>query len=290
MGSLCLRESLGLTCAEVTITSQLTDADIQFVSDLTRKAGRLASEMREGVSISEKSGPQDKVTAADIELSRVITEALRERFSRDVVISEEDSQSTQCGPEDRIWLVDPIDGTDNYIRNDGQYAVMIGYLVGLKPVYGWVYAPVPDQFYFGGPQTGAWMSQGSHSARKVSLAPELSGSGSIKIMMGFRDRKSHPWVNELSEVEFIKSGSVGLKVGKILEGYADMFIHLSGKLKVWDTAGPVAIALGAGLEVGRLDADGLSFPLPNVEHHCSVIIGRTGSLSWSREHLIRSGI
>lgn len=279
---------MGLTVAEVTISSQLTDADILFVGELSKKAGRLAAEMREGVTISEKSGPQDKVTAADIELSRILTEALRERFSEDVIISEEDIHSTECGPQDRIWLIDPIDGTDNYIRNDGQYAVMIGLLVGMEPVFGWVYAPVPDQIYFGGPQTGAWTSRGMGPTEKITIAPELTRSSSIKIMMGFRDRKSHPWVSELTEVEWVKSGSVGLKVGKILDGHADMFIHLSGKLKVWDTAGPVAIALGAGLEVGRLDADGLGFPLPKVEHHCSVIIGRSGSLAWSREHLIRS--
>ena len=104
--------------------------------------------------------------------------------------------------------------------------------------------------------------------------------------MGFRDRKSNPWVNDLPQVEWVKSGSVGLKVGKIINDEADVFIHLSGRLKVWDTAGPVAIALGAGLEVGRLEGAGLDFPLPNVEHHSSVVIGRTGSISWARQHVI----
>jgi 3'(2'), 5'-bisphosphate nucleotidase len=244
--------------------------------------------MREGVAIAEKSGPQDKVTAADLALSKLITEELIERFPDDVVISEEDSHPTECNSKDRIWLVDPIDGTDNYIRNDGQYAVMIGLLEGMTPVFGWVYAPVPDLLYFGGPKFGAWVSRHGAEAYQIDELLPLGSTGTTRVMMGFRDRKNHPWVTELPEVEWVKSGSVGLKVGKILDGAADMFIHLSGKLKVWDTAGPVAIALGAGLEIGRLDVDGLDFPLPNVEHQCSVVIGRTGSLLWSRNTLIRS--
>lgn len=277
-----------MTAVEVTKSPQLTDADILNLCDLSRRAGRLAAKMREGVTISEKSGPQDKVTAADIELSRLITTELKERFPDDVVISEEDIHPTECNARDRIWLVDPIDGTDNYIRNDGQYAVMIGLLEGMSPVFGWVYAPVSDTLYFGGPTFGAWVSRNGADAHQVDELMPLASTGITRVMMGFRDRKNHPWVSELPEVEWIKSGSVGLKVGKILDGAADMFIHLSGKLKVWDTAGPAAIALGAGLEIGRLDIDVLDFPLPKVEHQCSVVIGRTGSLLWSRNTLIRS--
>lgn len=276
-----------MIAAQVSIDHQLTDQDIDFAVCLARQAGQLAASMREGVAISQKTGPQDMVTAADIELSRLITSELESRFPGDLIISEEGEHPSECSADQRIWLVDPIDGTDNYIRNDGQYAVMVGLLVEMQPVFGWVYAPASDRVYFGGPDYGAWQMNGRQSAEKIPLAQKLDRTGSTKIMMGFRDRKSHPWVQEITGVEFIKSGSVGLKVAKILDDQADMFIHLSGKLKVWDTAGPVAIALGAGLEAGRLESDGLDFPLPRVQHECTVVIGRAGSLSWSRAHLIR---
>ena len=72
---------------------------------------------------------------------------------------------------------------------------------------------------------------------------------------------------------------------KILHGEADMFIHLSAKLKIWDTAGPAAIAKAAGLEVSRLEEDGLPFDLSHVQHNSSVIIGRPGSVAWCRKYL-----
>ena len=104
-------------------------------------------------------------------------------------------------------------------------------------------------------------------------------------MVGWRDRKNNPWIKDLPQATLVKTGSIGLKVAKVLEREADLFVHLSGKLKTWDTAGPVAIALGGNLEVGAMDADELSFPEEGVIHQSSVIIGRPGSLQWCRIHL-----
>jgi 3'(2'), 5'-bisphosphate nucleotidase len=92
-------------------------------------------------------------------------------------------------------------------------------------------------------------------------------------------------VKEHPKVVLVKTGSIGLKVAKVLEKEADIFIHLSGKLKTWDTAGPAAIALGANLDVGRLEQDGLPFDITNVKQECSVIMGRPGALEWSRTYL-----
>ena len=86
----------------------------------------------------------------------------------------------------------------------------------------------------------------------------------------------------------VKTGSIGLKVAKVLDREADVFVHLSGKLKTWDTAGPAAVALGGQLDVGRLDGDGLPYDLSNVRQECSVIMGRPGALLWARKHLERA--
>jgi 3'(2'), 5'-bisphosphate nucleotidase len=107
-------------------------------------------------------------------------------------------------------------------------------------------------------------------------------------MMGFRDRKINPWVMQHAKVSLVTAGSVGLKVAKILEDEADVFVHFAKKLKVWDTAGPAAIAQGGGLEVGTLEHDKLDFPLPEVRHDTSVIVARPEGLAWCRRHLSQS--
>lgn len=263
----------------------LSSDDIRFVSRLVKEAGHVAKEMREGVEIKEKSGPQDKVTAADHELSRMIVKALSERFVDDIVVSEEDAVHATAGNEDRLWLIDPIDGTDNYILNDGQYCVMVGLLEKSKPVFGWVFAPATNTTYYGGVGYGAWHMVDDGKPEEFRPLPRLEFESDARLIMGFRDRKSHPWVMDLPKIKLIKSGSIGLKVARILEGEADLYAHLAGKLKTWDTAGPSAIALAGGLEVGGLEDDTLAFPLTSVYHECTIVIGRPGALAWSRKYL-----
>lgn len=130
--------------------SLLSDTDISFVGTLVKEAGHLAASMRQGVVIKEKTGPHDRVTEADYALSNLITSKLKEKFPEDLLISEEDSHPAEYLAANKVWLIDPIDGTDNYITNDGQYSVMIGLVVDCRPVFGWVYAPWRRRAYFGG--------------------------------------------------------------------------------------------------------------------------------------------
>jgi 3'(2'), 5'-bisphosphate nucleotidase len=264
----------------------LNDTDIAYVCSLVEEAGRLAVAMREGVEITSKSGPEDKVTGADIALSKLICGGLTKRFTADCVVSEEDKEHSFDQGSDRVWVIDPIDGTQNYILDDGQYCVMVGLIVDGQPCFGWVYAPICGSLYYGGPEYGTYhQSPGLASKRFPAMTPMNPSTGDVRLLMGSRDRKAHPWVMDLTNVSLVKTGSIGLKVGRILDGQADVFAHLSRKLKIWDTAGPAAIALGAGLEVGTLETGKLTFPLPAIIHDTTVVMGRRGALSWCHSHL-----
>jgi 3'(2'), 5'-bisphosphate nucleotidase len=267
-------------------TEILSQEDIDYVCALVTEAGSLAIALRNDIEISIKTGPHDKVTSADIALSTLIVDRLTERFPNDCIISEEDfsHQNTSC--EIRAWLIDPIDGTENYISNDGQYSVMIGLLTNNEPAFGWVYAPATDISYYGGPNHGAWQKHPGKKPERYSKNHKGFEHTKTRLIMGWRDRKAHPWVMEMPEVQIIKTGSIGLKVAKVLADEADLFVHLSGKLKSWDTAGPIAIALGGGLEVGTIEGKDVAFPTGEFVHNSSVIIGKPGSLEWSRSHLI----
>lgn len=268
----------------------LSIEDIEIVGHLAEQAGDLAISMREGVDISHKTTLDDKVTSADRALSKLITTAIKKRFPADCVISEEDDEHIQSLKQSdsntRVWMIDPIDGTQNYILGDGQYCVMIGLIIDMHPVFGWVYEPHTNILYFGGPNFGAFRRCGNKVERIENLEA-LDPTAKARLAMGSRDRKKHYWIDKLAVVDLVKVGSIGLKVARILEREADVFAHLSCKLKTWDTAGPAAIALGAGLEVGGMDFDQLLFTLPDLLHNSSIIMGRPGSLAWCRNHLRR---
>lgn len=270
----------------------LSQEEIQFLCDIAAEAGAMAAEMRATIQVTQKTGPHDLVTNADIKLSHFLIEQMEKRFPDDVFISEEGDLANieipseeEHGPK-RVWLIDPIDGTENYIKNDSAYAVMIGAVYRGSPVFGCVYAPEFKLTMWGGPAYGAWKTVGNEPPQQYPTVREHQHQTPTRVMMAHGDRKRNPDLKG-PDIEFIPSGSVGLKVAKVLEDEADMYVHLARRLKVWDTAAPGAIAIAAGMECGSLSHDMLSYNLPEFVHEHSVIMGRPGSLRWAREKLLR---
>lgn len=266
----------------------LSEEDVLYVSQLIKEAGRLAADMRTKVTAREKSGPRDLVTEADEALSKLIVDRLQKRFPADLVVSEEDA-TTPCGlGARRAWLIDPIDGTEYYISAAGMYSVMIGLLIDGKPSYGWVYNPCTDVLYVAEPFKQVKKFAGDSCLELPHVCLSLNNKR-LRLMMGNRDREQHSSSHALRGAEWIDSGSIGLCVARILEGSGDLYIHLAGKLKAWDSAAPAAMALAAGLEVGSLDFDGLPYTAKNLTHEYPLVIGRRGSLAWARSNLKNAG-
>lgn len=268
----------------------LSAEDIKFVDSLARHSGKLALEMRAGVGVRQKTSPTDLVTDADLTISQFLVAALQDRFPDDLIVSEE--QKHPVGDDvakaklpDRIWLIDPIDGTENYVKQDGQYSTMIGLLHQGVPYYGWIFQPTEKRMFHGGPDFGAWKQVSDGEPTRYTPLVPLPELEQYRLMMGWGDRKKHPWVCQLPKVRFVDSDSLGLKIMKILENEADLFLSLTGRVKLWDTAAPAAIALGAGLDVATAEGTQLPYPVPSVSHGTSVIIGRPGSISWALQNI-----
>jgi len=265
------------------IPTLLGEQEIQFICNLAEYCGKLAAEMRASVGIHQKTEPHDLVTDADLALSRILLKELGARFPSDFLISEEDVPEELSKKARRIWYIDPIDGTDNYVSGDGQYAVMIGLLVDGEAHFGCVHSPANKVTYYGGEKYGSWERTTGGEAREFKPHFEHDMQPPVRLIMGFRDRKQNPWVQDLPGVRIVSAGSVGLKVAKVINDEADLFVHLCGKLKYWDTVGPIAIALGAGLEAGTLKDDTVTFPPHDVRHPDSIVIGRPGTIAWARK-------
>jgi 3'(2'), 5'-bisphosphate nucleotidase len=265
----------------------LSDEDIEFVSDLAKRAGSLADQMREGVGVRSKSNPQDLVTDADVKVSELIVRELGLRFPQDLVVSEESSNPCGTSGSSRLWFVDPIDGTKNYVNVDGQWSSMIGFTVDGAAAYGWLFQPSTDTLFHGGPAHGAFRQVGSGKPAKIAARESLTQRKPVRLMFGYGEMRKHPWLVESQDLCFVRSESLGLKAVKILDDEADLFISLTGRVKLWDTAAPGALALGAGLEVGTVAGTPLDYSAgepdsPRTMHGTSVIIGCPGSLEWAR--------
>jgi 3'(2'), 5'-bisphosphate nucleotidase len=142
-------------------------------------------------------------------------------------------------------VVDPLDGTKEYLSGNGEFSIMIGVVVEGEPVLGVVYAPARDTLYAASRGAGAWVERGG---RRSPLRVGASRVGALR-RVGSRSH-AEPVLEEMREALGITdvqpSGSVGIKCGLIAEGLRDLYIHPSPHLKEWDTCAPEVVLREAG--------------------------------------------
>jgi 3'(2'), 5'-bisphosphate nucleotidase len=262
---------------EVLKKLDLSLEDIFFINELICRAGQIAQDIyfNSDLKVETKEAPDDLVTYADKYLSELIVHEIQNRFPSDIIISEEENNQYDFNTDRKAWVIDPIDGTDNYVKNDGQYSVMIGLLMQNRPVCGWVYSPPQDKLVLGIVGSGilCQVKQGKMHTWKDTIH-NIKPHTPLKVMMGRRDRKQNPEIKKaLEHYNFIEMGSLGLKVLIILEGKADVFLHACKKLKLWDTVAPTAIALAGGLEIDTLEGNKFHFSLNDLHHDQTYLVG-----------------
>jgi len=228
--------------------------EIQVATELARAAGAvLLKHYYSPFLVEQKINALDEieeVTAADREANELIVTRLQKEFPDDGILAEESTDSDHRLEKDRVWLIDPMDGTKNFIARDGDFAVQIGLAIGGESVVGVVYQPVRGVLYRAARDRGAWMEEEDRPAARMSVSSQTKPSEMV--LASSRSHRSPRMERVVSEFGFkneTRRGSVGVKIGLIAERQADLYLHLSPSTKQWDTCGPEAILAEAG---GRL--------------------------------------
>ncbi len=230
-----------------------------------------------------EKGVNDYVTNVDRTLDQLLTERLTQLFPGDGLISEEnaDSWETIHLRDRRLWLIDPLDGTDDFIHRKPHYSVMVGAMADYQPCAGWVYAPEFDQMYFGGEDVGLFQIDSNRAPTPlIPKTPALPAPDFCPILIGYKDQKRYgeAIVKQVPAAKFDSIGSFGLKVLQVIQGHAGLYLYLNGRVKLWDTVGPVALAQAAGLVCCDLAGNALRFSpdaidIPTLAHQQPIIIG-----------------
>ena len=228
--------------------------EIQVATELARKAGAVLLEHYYSPFLVEQKvnalDELEEVTAADREANELIVGRLRVEFPDDGILAEESTDSEHRLEKDRVWLIDPMDGTKNFIARDGDFAVQIGLAVGGESVVGVVYQPVRGVLYRAARDRGAWMEAGDKPATRMSVSKQTKpGEMVLASSRSHRSPRMERVVSAFGFKNEMRRGSVGVKIGLIAEQQADLYLHLSPSTKQWDTCGPEAILAEAG---GRL--------------------------------------
>jgi 3'(2'), 5'-bisphosphate nucleotidase len=238
--------------------------ELDAARELAVRAGDILLEHYAGSPSIHWKGVNDPVTAADREASAFLVREIRKRFPGDGILSEEEPDDTSRLDRDRVWIIDPMDGTKEFIARRGEFAVMIGLAVVGKPVMGVVYQPTARRLYYGASAAGAFVDT-VEGTQPLRVSAEVDPSRLIlTVSRSHLSRRTEKVRRELGIHEVIRSGGIGIKVGLICERRADLYLHLSRGTSLWDTCAPEAILIEAG---GRL-TDAANAPLRyNVAEH-----------------------
>jgi 3'(2'), 5'-bisphosphate nucleotidase len=221
--------------------------ELELAMRLCRQAGARVVSLRDGGLTVDRKAHDEPVTEADRQANRLICDGLRAGFPDDGLLSEEAPDDHSRLTKERVWMVDPIDGTNDFIRGDSGFSVMIGLLVGDRPALGCVYQPVGDRLYGATLGNGTFVVEGNAEPRPIHVS-SVADPTQIRMVVS----KSHrdPIIDKvraaLGTDDELNVGSVGLKLALIARGDRDLYVNPQGHSKLWDALGPEVILREAG--------------------------------------------
>ena len=234
---------------------------MEFTTDsilqLAKSAGNAIMDIYEkDFAIYDKSD-SSPLTEADLASHHLIVDGLKSLTPNIPVLSEESSDDVKT---ERLgwhtyWLIDPLDGTKEFIKKNGEFTVNIALISNGQPIFGVVYAPALDTWYWGGQDKGSFKQTGQQTAQAITVAAVPVQASGWRVV-GSRSHQSEEFkqfMQSLPDADIVAMGS-SLKLCLVAEGAADLYPRL-GLTSEWDTAAAHAVVLAAGGQV--LEADTL---------------------------------
>jgi myo-inositol-1(or 4)-monophosphatase len=227
--------------------------DLKLARQLAREAGDIVRELygkTDRLTKTHAAAKDEAVTEADRAAQRLIVAGLRKHCPNDGIIGEEsdsgESITFECNnPAGRNWVIDPIDGTNNFIAGLGAFAVCIGLLDRGEPILGVVYDVTRDQMYSAARGLGAWRDERGIEAPRTPLGNAALIMMASNLLDGLG--ACPPWaIRWLSQTDWKLRilGSAALEAVQVAAGIAHCAVTINGKL--WDCVAPAAIVLEAG--------------------------------------------
>ncbi len=232
---------------------------LEQLVDISRCAGLKILEWYDGdMGITRKSD-DSPLTKADLASHELIKAELSNRWPDIPILSEESADipwKTRQGWK-KYWLVDPLDGTKEFINHNGEFTVNIALIDNHQPVLGIVHVPVTDTSYFGARKLGAWRQHGTEVAQAIQVRQPAAHTA---VIVGSRSHANPELASQLQQLgphELTSMGS-SLKFCRIAEGLADFYPRI-GPTCEWDTAAAQAVVEAAGGQVVKIDGSALGY-------------------------------
>jgi 3'(2'), 5'-bisphosphate nucleotidase len=229
---------------------------IEAMTELVRRAGRAIMDIYQTGFGVEYKADESPLTTADKASHKILMQGMAEIFPGEPILSEEGKGMPFA--ERQAWkqffLVDPLDGTKEFIKKNGEFTINIGLIKGNEPLFGFLHGPVRDETYYGGPGFGAFKTLAGSAPEPIAVKRPAPGEPVTAV-----SSRSHP-APDLQEildrfgVENREVAGSAYKFALVADGRAHLYARTNPTME-WDTAAGHAIVLGAGGAMTRLTGE-----------------------------------
>jgi 3'(2'), 5'-bisphosphate nucleotidase len=220
--------------------------ELETVVQLARQAGEIVKTFYQVPPTVRWKEPTEPVTEADRAANAFLVKQIGQAFPDDGILAEESKDDLTRLNKSRVWMVDPLDGTMEFIARNGEFCIMVGLVIDGYPVVGAVYQPMDDVLYVAASGLGAYVEEfGERRPLHVSPAAELSKLRPV-VSRSHRPPILDTLLEGLGTQRAKVVGSAGLKMAMIARGQAEFYLHPSAGTKQWDTCAPEVVLREAG--------------------------------------------
>lgn len=240
--------------------------------ELAQKAALAAGEEILKVYKNEFSTKQkdddSPITEADLKSNETLKKILSKAGYG--ILSEEDIDDKKRLEQNKIWIIDPLDGTTDFVNKTGEFTVMIALVEKNKPILGVIYLPAENTLYVAQKNFGAWRSGDSWEKIHVSDVSNIKSCRAV----GSRFHISEEEKKLLEKLEIKKFTSVGssLKVTQISTGVADVYLTTTNRIKEWDTCASYCLVSEAGGKMTDMLGNDLTYNNQSVIHQNGILV------------------
>ena len=239
---------------------------VQQIADITKRAGVEIMRVYETNFEVETKDDSSPVTAADKLAETLIIRSIREGVTDKFPIVSEEAASDGIIPDVRgqsFWLIDPLDGTKEFVNRNGEFTVNIALIENSRPVLGVVHLPAKNTTYYAAAH-GAFVQRGKEPAEQIRCRTPSSNGIVAVVSRSHRTDDVDTYLRDFKVAEEISAGS-SLKFCTVAEGKADLYPRL-GRTMEWDTAAGHAVLKFAGGSVKKLDGTDLGYGKEGFEN------------------------
>ena len=233
------------------------------------EAGKAVMKLYDYPISSTLKNDNEPVTEADIKSNEIIQKIIS--VFDYPVLSEESRDVASRFDSKKIWIIDPLDGTTDYIKKTGEFTIMISLVEGNRPILGVIYWPIKDTLYLAQKDQGAFQSSsGNWSKLSVSNVSELTKCRVVGSRYHISVQEQN-LLKHLNVSQFTSKGS-SLKVVDVSSGNADLYFTMTNKIKQWDTCASYCLITEAGGKMTDMFGNDLEYNAEKLNHENGLLV------------------